>query len=65
MAAEKKLLSQNEYIIQKGDTLWDIAQKFDGLSVGKIKSLNNMENDNLKPGFKFGLGVKAGAVGNK
>jgi membrane-bound lytic murein transglycosylase D len=50
LTAEKKLLSQNEYIIQKGDTLWDIAQKFDGLSVWKIKSLNNMENDNLKPG---------------
>jgi membrane-bound lytic murein transglycosylase D len=47
---EKKILSKNEYIIQKGDTLWDIAQKYNGLSVWKIKALNNMENDNLKPG---------------
>ncbi|CAI8298786.1 MAG: Membrane-bound lytic murein transglycosylase D [Cryomorphaceae bacterium] len=47
---EKKILGNNEYTIQKGDTLWDIAQKHNGLSVWKIKALNNMENDNLKPG---------------
>jgi len=47
---EKKILGNNEYTIQKGDTLWDIAQKHNGLSVWKIKVLNNMENDNLKPG---------------
>ena len=48
--SEKKILSNNEYIIRKGDTLWDIAKKHNGLSVWKIKALNNMENDNLKPG---------------
>ena len=45
--------NKNEYIIQKGDTLWDIAQKHDGLSVWKIKSLNNLDSDNLKPGTKI------------
>ncbi|MBT3612037.1 MAG: LysM peptidoglycan-binding domain-containing protein [Flavobacteriales bacterium] len=50
LKTEKKISGNNEYIIQKGDTLWDIAQKYNGLSVGKIKALNNMENDNLKPG---------------
>ena len=48
--ADKKILAKNEYIIRKGDTLWDIAQKYSGLSVWKIKALNNMENDYLKPG---------------
>jgi len=50
LTTEKKILGNNKYIIQKGDTLWDIAKKHNGLSVWKIKALNNMENDNLKPG---------------
>lgn len=48
-----KALKKNEYIVQKGDTLWGIAQKYNGLSVWKIKALNNMESDNLKPGTKI------------
>mgnify|MGYP001390362416 CR=1 FL=1 len=43
----------NEYIVQKGDTLWGIAQKFKGLTVWKLKSINNMEDDLLKPGTKI------------
>ena len=51
---EQKINSKhNEYVIQKGDTLWDIAQKHKGVSVWKIKSLNNLESDNLKPGTKI------------
>ena len=42
-----------EYIIQKGDTLWDIAKKHNNLSIWKIKSLNNLENNFLKPGTKI------------
>ena len=50
LKGELKDLRNNEYIIKKGDTLWDIAQKYNGLSVWKIKALNNMENDILSPG---------------
>jgi membrane-bound lytic murein transglycosylase D len=44
---------KNEYIVRPGDTLWEIAKKHDGLSIWKIKSLNNMESDKLKPGTKI------------
>ena len=41
------------YIVKRGDTLWGIAKKFDGLSVRKIKSLNNLLDDHLKLGTKI------------
>ena len=44
---------QNEYVVQKGDTLWGIAQKLEGVSVWKLKSINNLESDHLKPGTKI------------
>ena len=43
----------NEYIVQPGDTLWDIAKKYKGVSVWKIMSLNNIDSDNIKPGTKI------------
>jgi len=45
--------NKKEYTIQRGDTLWEIAKKHKGLSVSKIKSLNNLDSDNLKPGTKI------------
>ena len=48
-------IKTDEYIVRPGDTLWGIAQKHKGLTVSKIKSLNNLENDNLKPGTKIVL----------
>ncbi|MBX2895042.1 MAG: LysM peptidoglycan-binding domain-containing protein [Cyclobacteriaceae bacterium] len=43
------------YIVQPGDTLWDISRKA-GLTVEKIKSLNNLKNNNLQPGQKLIVG---------
>lgn len=37
--------TKNEYIVQKGDSLWNISKKF-GISVDEIKRLNNL-NSNL------------------
>ena len=50
---KQKHAAKNEYIVQPGDTLWGIAKKHDGLSVAKIKLLNKLESDNLKPGTKI------------
>lgn len=44
------------YIVQPGDTLWDISKKLPGVSVEKIKSLNNLKNNKLQPGQKLIIG---------
>lgn len=41
------------YVVQNGDTLWDISQKFEGLTIEKIKQLNNLTNSKIQPGQKL------------
>jgi membrane-bound lytic murein transglycosylase D len=50
------LPSGNVYIVQPGDTLWDIARKFQGLSVEKLKTLNNLKSNTLQPGQRLVVG---------
>ncbi|OFY72059.1 MAG: hypothetical protein A3G23_06745 [Bacteroidetes bacterium RIFCSPLOWO2_12_FULL_37_12] len=47
---------QKVYLVSPGDTLWSICQKYNGLSVEKIKQLNNLKGNNIKPGQKLVLG---------
>lgn len=58
--AEKKPsrgTTSNEYFfytVQQGDTLWKIAQKYEGVSVDDLIKLNNFRNeDKIKPGQKI------------
>jgi membrane-bound lytic murein transglycosylase D len=44
------------YIVQPGDTLWDISKKLPGISVEKIKNLNNLKGNKLQPGQKLIIG---------
>ncbi len=46
----------NTYIVQPGDTLWDISRKFQGVTIEKIKSLNNLKSNRLEPGMKLIVG---------
>jgi len=54
-ASQPSLLSPDTktYIVQPGDTLWDISRKMPGLTVEKIKNLNNLKSNSLKPGQKL------------
>lgn len=45
------------YVVQPGDTLWDISKKFEGLTIEKIKSMNNLGNSKLQPGQKLIIGM--------
>lgn len=38
------------YVVQNGDTLWDISQKFQGLTIERIKQLNNLTSSKIQPG---------------
>jgi membrane-bound lytic murein transglycosylase D len=46
------------HIVKRGDTLWDIAQEYDGVTVAQIKKLNNIRNSHrLKPGQKIKIAL--------
>jgi len=41
------------YTVMPGDTLWDIAQKYDNVSTSDIKRLNGLYSSRIKPGMKI------------
>lgn len=43
------------YLVQPGDTLWAISQKYDNLTIEQIKKLNNLTSNNIKPGQRLVL----------
>lgn len=44
------------YVVQPGDTLWDISKKLHGITIEKIKNLNNLKGSKLQPGQKLIVG---------
>ncbi|HET8808942.1 MAG TPA: LysM peptidoglycan-binding domain-containing protein [Flavobacteriaceae bacterium] len=52
---QQKKPSLSEYVVQKGDSLWSISQKFPGISVQNIQKWNDISGTNLKPGMKLKL----------
>ena len=48
------------YFVKKGDTLWQIGKKY-YVSVEKIKEMNQLTSDEIKPGDRL-LIVKAGEI---
>jgi membrane-bound lytic murein transglycosylase D len=46
------------YTVKKGDTLWDIAQQYKGVTVQDIQKLNNLKSSSrLQPGQKLKISV--------
>ena len=51
------------YTVKSGDNLWDIAKKFDGVSVEQIKTLNNLSsNAVLKVGQQLKIKKASGST---
>ena len=44
------------YTVQPGDTLWDISKKLPGITIERIKNLNNLKGSKLQPGQKLIVG---------
>ncbi len=43
----------NVYVVQPGDTLWEIAKKFDGMTIEKIKQANGLTANRIEPGQRL------------
>jgi membrane-bound lytic murein transglycosylase D len=43
------------YTVKKGDTLWKLAQQFEGVSSADLEKLNNISAKDLKPGLAIKL----------
>jgi membrane-bound lytic murein transglycosylase D len=41
------------HLVQPGDTLWNIAKRYEGVTVEMIKDINNLHDTNLKPGTRL------------
>jgi membrane-bound lytic murein transglycosylase D len=49
------------HVIRSGDTLWDIAKLYEGVTINQIKELNQIGNaKKLKPGMKIKISPASG-----
>ena len=44
------------HIVQPGDTLWDISNAYNDMSIEKLKKMNNLKSNSIKPGQKLVVG---------
>ncbi|MBK8873525.1 MAG: LysM peptidoglycan-binding domain-containing protein [Bacteroidetes bacterium] len=56
-----KIAANQEYVyhkVEKGDTLWNIAKRYEGVTVKQIMEFNRITDiTNLKPGTKLKVKV--------
>ncbi len=44
------------HVVQPGDTLWDISRMYQGLSIDKIRQLNDLKSNSITPGMRLKVG---------
>jgi len=44
------------HYVESGDTLWDISRMYEGLTVERLRQLNKLDNNNIKPGMPLVIG---------
>ncbi|MDA0196581.1 MAG: LysM peptidoglycan-binding domain-containing protein [Bacteroidetes bacterium] len=44
------------HYVEPGDTLWDISRMYEGLTVERLRQLNELDNNNIKPGMPLVIG---------
>jgi len=44
------------HLVQPGDSLWEISRRYQGLSVERIKQLNNLNSNKITPGQRLIIG---------
>ncbi len=52
----REIPNSKVHLVQPGDTLWDISLMYKGLTIEKLKKLNNLHNNKIKPGQKLIIG---------
>ncbi|MDF9795148.1 membrane-bound lytic murein transglycosylase D [Catalinimonas alkaloidigena] len=52
----KAIPDSKVHLVQPGDSLWEISRRYQGLSVNKIKQLNNLTSNKITPGQKLIIG---------
>lgn len=54
--AKTKRYKPRFHQVQDGDTLWNIAQRYDGLTIDRLKKMNHIRTNSLRPGQKLIVG---------
>jgi membrane-bound lytic murein transglycosylase D len=47
------------HVVQRGDTLWKIAQSYEGVTVNDLKTINKLKTSAIKPGTKLKIKITA------
>lgn len=54
--AQTKRFKPRYHHVQNGDTLWNIVQRYDGLTIDRLKKMNHIRGNALRPGQKLIVG---------